>query len=189
MQPQPTENHNTESAPGNRESNHSNSLIRTCPICTEEIEGKTKHLLYNVEVCRSCYYGFASNRHLAFAIDFVFLFISTVSLTLAFTQLYRLYIGYAGRPTYISIIFHYLLLVSLVAFRDGIRGHSPGKFLMGVQVVNIATLAPIGFVRSFIRNLPIAVFLIATFFVGAVTTIGEYIFAALLFWFSSELVT
>ncbi len=182
MQPKPTENHNTESAPGNTEQNGSKPLIRTCPICSEEIKGKTRHVLYKVEVCGSCYYGFASNRHLAFAIDFLASLFITVSLALAFTRLCRLCdIGYTGRSVYNLAPYYHLLFVSLIAFRDGIRGHSPGKFLMGVQVVSKNTLIPIGLGGSFVRNSPIKGFLLATFFIIAYTANGEYMNVAFLF--------
>jgi uncharacterized RDD family membrane protein YckC len=46
------------------------------------------------------------------------------------------------------------LLYGLVLVKDGLAGHSPGKFLCGVQVVDNATLAPGTLLQSVQRNLP-----------------------------------
>jgi uncharacterized RDD family membrane protein YckC len=51
----------------------------------------------------------------------------------------------------------FLILETVFAIKDGFRGQSPGKFVLGVQVVDRTTLEPVGFRQSFLRNLPLYV--------------------------------
>lgn len=55
----------------------------------------------------------------------------------------------------------------VLLFKDGVNGRSPGKALNGLRVIDIDSNKPIGFIRSFQRNLLLLVPLvgeIAVFF-------------------------
>jgi len=49
------------------------------------------------------------------------------------------------------------MAIVIFAFKDGFGGYSPGKYLMGIQVVDRFTRQPIGFRQSFKRNLSIGI--------------------------------
>ena len=76
--------------------------------------------------------------------------------------------GLAGRTqgemdTFASIF--RVILFPFFAFKDGFQGYSFGKILMGLQVVNVTSNEPIGFLASFKRNvvfmIPILVLYVA----------------------------
>ena len=59
-----------------------------------------------------------------------------------------------------------LALNFLFAFKDGFRGQSPGKMLMGVQVLEGRSLEPAGFRLSLMRHVPLLVMWgVATFMI------------------------
>lgn len=140
-----------------------------CPICQRVIKRRRKpRLLYETEVCRKCYYRLAARRRLAFVIDSIVAWIPwMVLLGVAVVFGFPSW-GAAPSPTPPAtalplspwMVASYLLsgiVVALFPFKDGFRGHSPGKWVCGIQVVIAETMAPIGFGVSFKRNIPILV--------------------------------
>lgn len=134
-----------------------------CPICHSPKWRSRKELkLYGVRVCKKCYYRLANRRQLAFVIDLVAL--NIVELIVGI--LVGVLIGVFGSSASLVVPAGFdlamlglaVLFILAFAFKDGFGGHSPGKALMGVQVVNADTLEPIGFAVSFKRNLPILLF-------------------------------
>jgi uncharacterized RDD family membrane protein YckC len=112
-----------------------------CPLC-----GKIKHMnksrsMYGVPVCRSCSNAFANLRLLAVVIDELVL----VGLFLATTK--------GGTSSITDPVAAWLSVIYFI--KDGFWGYSPGKALLGLQVINENTGKPIGFLRSIKRNLPI----------------------------------
>jgi len=121
-------------------------------------------LLYGAEVCRKCYYGFANRRQAAWVIDAICFAIITQLLALPVDHVCAaLGLGFA-------VAFSLGLLIGITmalvfAVKDGFAGHSLGKKLFGVQVVDRTTLDPIGFTRSFKRNWPLAIPYLSLIFV------------------------
>ena len=118
----------------------------TCPLC-----GKSKHmrkarLLYRYPVCKKCYDAFARRRQLAFAIDMIIIW--GVAMVLG---------GFPARGD--PVAGEIILFITCFAFlmKDGVFGHSPGKAIVGVKVINEDTGKPIGVGGSFKRNLPILI--------------------------------
>ena len=69
------------------------------------------------------------------------------------------------------------VLALLFAFKDGFAGMSPGKWVLGLRVVDRATLRPIGPLGSFMRNLlpalPLIGFVFAAFIGYQILGSGE----------------
>lgn len=139
-----------------------------CPLCLTGDWRTWKPLrLYRYRVCRSCYRGFALRRQLAFVVDLLCLWVVGFLLELVASRIESaLGVGPAPTMTTAEVI---ALLVGLVLFalKDGFAGHSPGKAHARLQVVATDTLEPIGFGRSFLRNVP---FLLIT---GAALAVAE----------------
>lgn len=53
----------------------------------------------------------------------------------------------------VVLICRYVLLPMMLVVRDVLRGMSPGKFLLGLQVIDTASSKPIGMVQSIKRHL------------------------------------
>jgi len=127
-----------------------------CPLC-----GKSDHMnkakpLYGRMVCRKCYYGFANRRQLAFFIDIILW--RVVTFPLFFCP--WLAMGAAGVPVPTikgtGFIVAYILLLVFIC-KDCFSGHSPGKAIMGVTVIDKTSGIPIGIGASFKRNLPLVI--------------------------------
>lgn len=115
-----------------------------CPLCGKKKNmGKKAKLIYGRLICRKCYYSFINRRQIAFVADIVLWNILSLII-----------LGLMKQPIdAISSIIMFLIF----CFKDGFSGFSPGKAMMGVQVVDKTTNKPIGFGASFKRNLPLAI--------------------------------
>ncbi|HNQ22699.1 MAG TPA: RDD family protein [Phycisphaerae bacterium] len=123
-----------------------------CPICLGTKWRTRKHLLlYGVRVCRKCYYSLANRRQAAFILDNL-CFSLAVGMTLGLLSLV-LPPALADAEVFWQVAFN--LMIVAFGFKDGFGGYSPFKWLAGVQVVDVDTLEPITFGRSFLRNLPV----------------------------------
>jgi len=129
-----------------------------CPLCGDTKKmGARARMLYDHWICRKCSNALANRRQLAWILDilalwgvmFVVLFV--VAFTAALTR------G-AGR-TDLSGLAGVLpwLLYGLWLFRDGFNGHSFGKSVTGLQVVDTGTGRGATFGASFKRNLPMLI--------------------------------
>ena len=121
-----------------------------CPLCGEdEHMGKKAKLLYGHLVCKKCYDAFYYRRGFAFAVDFILwnvcLVIVSVLVALSSDALQGL------------ALLALLLVVPTLYLKDGFSGFSPGKAMMGIQVVDEMSGQPIGFGASFKRNLPLII--------------------------------
>jgi uncharacterized RDD family membrane protein YckC len=116
---------------------------QTYSLCGREkyMEKKAKSL-YGQSVCKKCYDGFTNRRQAAFLVDLALWY--GIITALGFI---------VGRPLPQQVE-TLLALCPWVAFlfKDGFAGHSPGKALMGIQVVNEESGNPTGFGVSFKRN-------------------------------------
>ncbi len=130
-----------------------------CPICgsSEHLGDKLKEL-YDRSVCKKCHSGFMNRRIGAFIIDlniWIWVLLPLFGVIGQFDEI-------SGGTLNNLDLLTYLIFV----FKDGFKGQSPGKKLMGVQVVDKTTGQPIGFLASFKRNLPLLIPL-AVFFIWA----------------------
>ena len=128
---------------------HQQSL---CPLCGRaEFQGKWK-LLYNHWVCKKCSTGFANRRQFAYLVDMVLCYV--IEFVSGFIVGSVMVYSGATQPE-VQTVAHIvgIALLPLFLLKDGFGGHSPGKALMGVQVINSKTGWPAGFGASFKRNL------------------------------------
>ena len=103
-------------------------------------------MLYGHPVCAKCHDAFANRRQAAFVVDTL---IYGLALSVAFT-----WAGVNNADTVRGAAF---LLFPVFGLKDGFRGSSPGKALLGVQVVDERTGEPGDFSGAFKRNLILAV--------------------------------
>lgn len=147
-----------------------------CPVCLRPLKRPHKcKKLFGMKVCNRCRNGFANRRQLAYVIDNLVLYFVMFLLTLLFLQLPGRRFGATSRPssglsTLISV-YTYLLVPFLFILKDGFAGRSPGKLLMGLQVVDKTSLDPIGVGRSIKRNLMLMIPYVGVIG-GAITMMG-----------------
>jgi uncharacterized RDD family membrane protein YckC len=125
-----------------------------CPLC-----GSAKHMhkvkpLYGYLVCKMCHDDFATRRQFAFFLDCLGLLILVTPVGLG--------LGGAMAPPGASSLelgkdMTLVLASFFLLFRDCFAGHSPGKFLCGVKVIDKTTGKSCGFGSSFKRNLPLLI--------------------------------
>lgn len=134
----------------------------TCPLCNLPL-GISDKLLYNHRVCEKCHQDFALRRVLANFLDQMLL--SFAGFILGFFIIIAAAIigGVAGAATGNQdfggrlAVFVWVLMLLVVAFfaiaKDGFHGHSPMKYILGLQVIDSTTGRPAGFLDAFKRNL------------------------------------
>ena len=108
--------------------------------------------LYGYLVCKMCHDDFATRRQFAFFLDCLGLLILVTPVGLG--------LGGAMAPPGASSLelgkdMTLVLASFFLLFRDCFAGHSPGKFLCGVKVIDKTTGKSCGFGSSFKRNLPL----------------------------------
>jgi uncharacterized RDD family membrane protein YckC len=115
----------------------------TCPVCGRDRWMGTKaKMLYGQPVCSKCYHAFANRRQAAFVVDsLIYWLVLAVAFVLA---------GVSDADTVRGTAW---LLLPAFGLKDGFHGSSPGKALLGVQVVDERTGQPGGFGGAFKRNL------------------------------------
>jgi uncharacterized RDD family membrane protein YckC len=130
---------------------------QACPLCGKAKKmGKKAQLLYGHLVCQKCYYAFANRRQLAFFLDAV----GWDCTVLVIGMLLGITMAAAGsRPSEIEVAGNILgwLLLPVFFCKDCFWGHSLGKAICGVRVIDETTGAPGGIVASFKRNLPLLI--------------------------------
>lgn len=105
---------------------------------------KRPRVLYGHEVCRRCWSRFITRRQVAWILDMVFL-----QFVVGFL------FGVAAGITANSEPAGWLIIAAVYGalfFKDGFAGHSVGKWICGVQVVDRDSGAPAGMGSSFLRN-------------------------------------
>ena len=153
-----------------------------CPLCGRSGRKWEKgKYLYNSKVCRKCYYGFANRRQIAYVVDSVVYYLFVLSLFFGIGVLAAL-VEPAGSTFDESVWFMVLLVVFGLAatiiftFRDGFFGYSPGKWLFGVRVIDQETGEPIGFGKSFRRNIKVAAYGLLLGFIPYVGRLATFFF-------------
>lgn len=115
-----------------------------CGLCGAVYHAIETFDLYELRVCADCRAALSQRRQAAFAIDCILFVVAGCAVQF-------MYFGAAGSwkmPGWVVLPF-----VALFFLKDGFRGMSPGKWLLGVQVLDEVTLRPAGFRASCQRNL------------------------------------
>ena len=116
-----------------------------------------------------CYSGFRNRRWFAWVLDyliawyvvgFVLEVVGGILLAVATGNTASEYELHAGG------ILAGVLLTFLFLIKDGFRGHSPGKAITGLRVVDATIGWPAGFGASFKRNLPLLIPFVPFFVAG-----------------------
>ena len=121
-----------------------------CAACGRVLDGKIK-LLFGQPVHGSCSNGFNLRRQVAYVLDCVLWFVLLMVVL-------RVLIGPSGDPgptlSKALLVFGFeIFMAALFLARDGAVGTSPGKWVTGLQVVDVRSGAPIGVEQSIRRNL------------------------------------
>lgn len=130
--------------------------MEPCPLCSREDQMPQGEVLYGHRVCEKCFRAFANRRQLAYLIDFG-LWCVVFLLFLLIVAVSKVKLSPGG------ILGLGCLWLLMFAFKDGFTGHSPGKAMLGLQVIHEESGKPLGFAGSFKRNLPILIPLLPIF--------------------------
>jgi uncharacterized RDD family membrane protein YckC len=126
-----------------------------CPLCGDAKKmGSKARKLYDVWVCRRCGNGQINRRHFAYVFDVVLLYVA-ILFVLGFLAGI---VGAVGRMDVsgIAAVIPYVAW-GLFLLKDGFNGHSLGKAMLGLQVVDEDSGQGAGFGASFKRNLPLLI--------------------------------
>jgi uncharacterized RDD family membrane protein YckC len=123
-----------------------------CPLCSRTKGMRKPRKLYGANVCKKCVYGFVNRRQLAFALDWLVLeliaFVAVSAIGIIWT------IAALNENLFDVVLWGVqFAVIGFFCIKDGMGGYSPGKFLTGVQVMDLATGKPIGPGASLKRNL------------------------------------
>lgn len=127
-----------------------------CPLCSREDQMPQGEMLYGHLICERCFRDFANRRQLAYLIDFG-LWCVVFLLFLLIAALFKIKLNWG------EILGFGCVWLLMFAFKDGFGGQSPGKALLGLQVIHEESGKPIGMAGSFKRNLPILIPLLPIF--------------------------
>lgn len=136
--------------------------VVTCPLCGRPEHRLRLRQLYEGAVCRRCWRNFGSRRQLAYFVDVLFSFFVSFLLfliLLVFSETARSSVPSASQQGLDQLLKDLLLLLwaGFVLVKDGFKGYSPGKWLVGVRVLSERTERGASFLDSFKRNLPLLV--------------------------------
>lgn len=132
-------------------------LVETlaCPLCggCAELGGNVTPL-FGKPVCRKCYFAFSNRRYLAFAVDYVALWPASSIAWLAL----KFPLAVLSSMLSMDLLYAEWAVVLLTfLLKDGFRGYSVGKALLGLRVLNPTSGKPSGFAASLKRNLPLLI--------------------------------
>lgn len=131
--------------------------LQVCPICEEagRMDKKTKKL-YGYQVCKKCYQAFLNRRQGAFLIDLLVWYFLMGSVGFFFPAL----------PSDGSLLFVSLFFWGIFFLKDGFSGQSPGKAVLGLQVIHEPSGKPIGLLASLKRNWMMIIPLVIIFLIS-----------------------
>lgn len=145
------------------------SAATVCPLCQVSRKPKAFKKLFGIPVCSKCFYKLANRRQFAYIIDSIVLYLASYVFAFAIGLMFPE--AFNSPPDQFTAMdafwtaWGWVVVPLIFAMKDGFSGHSPGKWLTGVQVVDQLTREPIGFRQSFKRNLclliPIAPLIVA----------------------------
>jgi hypothetical protein len=118
----------------------------TCPLCRDVLRmAQRARPLYGVPICWRCRKEFANRRQVAFVVDVLLCLVVEFFLLTFWSAL--------GVADVVLDAPGKALLVLFIWFKDGFLGMSPGRALLGLQVVHEPGGGPIGLLASLKRNL------------------------------------
>jgi hypothetical protein len=140
-----------------------------CCLCGNWLQFGYKDL-YGYQVCPKCHTDFAWKRAFAYILDIVFVNV-IVGILIVIALVVGMVIVGAGQSAHnedaaataggLVIVFGYLgsllLAYVLITLRDGFNGMSPGKRILGLQVINSVSGVPARLPDSLKRNIILAV--------------------------------
>ncbi len=130
-----------------------------CPICSRELKKPHKcKPLYGMKVCRKCRNSFANRRQAAYLIDVILFQIAAYLVVFLVEWPMIRPSSNPAQTNYVAVTviefgLGWLVLPLFFFCKDGFNGYSLGKWLMGVQVIDVESREPIRFLRSLKRNL------------------------------------
>lgn len=154
--------------------------VHRCPLCERELSPRwlrkivSRNGLYGVTVCKRCRTKFANRRQFAYLLDNLALagiptLIQTIYDVLLPSSGGSALPYFSGTPSdSFLLLLNWMAIPLVFTLKDGFAGYSPFKYLLGLRVVDRVTREPIGFARSFQRNLVLLLPYLG--FVLAVTT-------------------
>ena len=121
--------------------------VPTCSLCARRVAWRRRSL-NGFTICHKCWVAFVNRRQAAFLFDFLVCFV------LSYLPVWVILVD-SGSVAILKWVVWLAMAINtlLFAFKDGFSGYSPGKYLMGIQVVDMATRQPAGFWQSFKRNI------------------------------------
>lgn len=156
-----------------------------CPLCERpKAMGRQAKRLYEGYACKKCVYAFANRRQFAYIVDSLVVMMLVMVFEQGLVQIGAnanwaedLFIGSMAPLVGIPLFLLYTNILNLpFYFKDGFKGRSPGKMMMGVSVVDEATYEPTDFGRSFKRNIALIIpfsVLIALFQMNSGRRLGD----------------
>ena len=139
-----------------------------CCLCGNFLQFGWKPL-YGYQVCPKCHSDFAWKRAFAYLLDIVFVNVIVGILIVLALIVGAVIVGAAqsahnddaataGAMIFLFMYaFVFLGAYAMIVLRDGHQGMSPGKRIIGLQVINTVTGAPAKFGDSFKRNIILVV--------------------------------
>lgn len=127
----------------------SNQDYPQCPLCESNRKMKRPKPLYGALVCSTCHTSFANRRHGAYILDAIIFTAICSSVWIPLAVLASVLPEMAFLAIFVVIC---ALMLVLFLAKDGFGGHSPGRAMMGLQVLDRRTREPIGFGHSLGRN-------------------------------------
>ena len=138
-----------------------------CCLCGNWLQFGSK-ALYGYQVCPKCHTDFGWKRAFAYILDIVFVNVIVGVLIVVALVIGVVVVGASGNNNDAAataggmiIVFGYLGSLAtayvLIILRDGFNGMSPGKRILGLQVINSVSGVPARLPDSFKRNIILAV--------------------------------
>ena len=129
------------------------SAALVCGACREPC-GPGVRRVYGDAWCQACTHGLARRRRIAAVLDYGLYYLVLVGLSAGIVAIAK---SSGMRYRYAEAVAWWVWLLAFPAFllKDGFGGRSPGKAIMGLQVVQGNHGVPAGFSTSFRRNLPL----------------------------------
>jgi uncharacterized RDD family membrane protein YckC len=141
--------------PTTREARPASDRDGPCPLCGDARKmGSKARKLYDVWVCRRCGNGLINRRHFAYVLDVLMMYVA-ILFVLGFMAGIVGAVGHAN-VSEIAAVMPYVAW-GLFLLKDGFNGHSLGKAMLGLQVVDMDSGQGAGFGASFKRNLPLLI--------------------------------
>lgn len=127
--------------------------VSPCPLCGKSDKMHKANPLYGTPVCKRCYYAFTSRRQFAYIFDILLWWLAIMMLNIVLISVIEVLAIDEFAAGLVLLTLGWIVYPLIFTMKDGFQGHSPGKYLCGVIVVDQHTHEPISFAQSLKRNL------------------------------------